>query len=303
MNSKIRYLSRSQRLVNLALAQHATKGFGNYPSVLGNCDNTDTYNINNISVESKEQYFRRDEENENEDGVFSVLDNSSDNNTDIDAIIDNNDIISNQSNSEEEDGNGDERNENEDVITMQICDEDLGDTEKYEYFCNGIAVGIVEMCKDSKPGLVIHGKLLSDVEVKVKVLVRYDGINYIDVEEFSKGAFLALSKVKLRRFSNVNVTTKRKGRGSKVGASPSKWNRKRRKLCRDSGETYENQKGKMVPRRILKEKPCTACKFTQCANVSELEREELFHNFYRSGMTFDDQNMVIIQNLKLLEKK
>ena len=112
-----------------------------------------------------------------------------------------------------------------------------------------------------------------------------------------------MSKVKPRRFTNVTIGTKRKGRGSKVGASPGKWSRKRRKFCRNSGESYLNEKGDFVPPRMLKQKPCTSCKFTKCAEVSEDERKEIFYKFYKRGMTFDDQNVVIAQNVQLLEKK
>ena len=123
-----------------------------------------------------------------------------------------------------------------------------------------------------------------DIQVKVQVIVNYN-VNENDIEEFNEGAFLALSKVKLRRFTNVKIGTKRKGRGSKVGASPSKWSRKRRKLCRNSGESYQNEKGDFVPPRMLNQKPCTSCKFTKCAEVSEDERKEIFDNFYKSGDT------------------
>ena len=78
-------------------------------------------------------------------------------------------------------------------------------------------------------------------------------------------------KVKLRRFTNVKIGTKRKGRGSKVGASPSKWSRKRRKRCRNRRESYQTEKGDFVPPRMLNQKPCTSCKFTKCAEVSERE--------------------------------
>ena len=69
------------------------------------------------------------------------------------------------------------------------------DTAKYEYLHNGIAVGIVEICKDYKPGLLVHGKTLLDIQVKVQVIVNYN-VNENDIQEFNEGAFLALSKVK-----------------------------------------------------------------------------------------------------------
>ena len=49
--------------------------------------------------------------------------------------------------------------------------------EKYEYMnTDGIYIGVVEISKDSKPGLIVHGKALLQDEVKVKVIQRYENL-------------------------------------------------------------------------------------------------------------------------------
>ena len=124
-----------------------------------------------------------------------------------------------------------------------------------------------------------------------------------DIDEFHPGTFLAISKIKLRKVNKPKIGSKRHGRGSKTGASPTKWTRKRRKLLRNSAESYENVKGDMVEGKVLKDRPCKPCKFTNCANVSEEERKQIFTHFYKSGMTFDEQNVVLVQNIQIKEKK
>ena len=58
-----------------------------------------------------------------------------------------------------------ERDSNED-------DNEIGAVARYEYLHNSVAVGIVEVYKDSKLGLLVHDKPLSDVEVKVQVVAK-----------------------------------------------------------------------------------------------------------------------------------
>ena len=174
---------------------------------------------------------------------------------------------------------------------------------KCEYLNNGSVIGIVEICSESKPGLIVHGKPLSDVEVMVKVIEKYGSTDDKDVEEFYPGSFLVLTKVKLRKITKTQIGVKRLGRGSKIGASPNKWSNKRRKLSRNSGRGYENVRGELVLPKELKEKPCKVCRFTSCADVTEMERREVFVKFYNSGMTFDEQNVVILQNVKITTKK
>ena len=198
-----------------------------------------------------------------------------------------------------EDSSEDDSIPNNDEI-MDV-NEDTPDV-RYEYLNNGVAIGMVEICTESKPGLIVHGKPLSDVEVKVRVLEKYD-VEDRGIEEFHLGAFLALSKVKLRKVAKMKIGAKRRGRGSKIGASPRKWSSKKRKLFRDSGKSYENDKGVLVLEKGLKERPCKSCKFTDCKKVSEIERKNIFDNFYNSGMTFDEQNIVITQNVKIVAKK
>ena len=149
------------------------------------------------------------------------------------------------------------------LINDEIMDvnEDTPDV-RYEYLNNGVAIGMVKICTESKPGLIFQWKPLSYMEVKVKVLEKYvedDGI-----EDFHPGTYLALSKVKLRKVATTKVGAKRRGRGWKIGASPRKWSSKKRKLFRDSRKSYENDKGVLVSEKRLKERPCKSCKFTDC---------------------------------------
>ena len=76
---------------------------------------------------------------------------------------------------------------------------------KYEYLNNGSVIGIIEICSESKPGLIVHGKPLSDVEVKVKGIEKYGPADDTDVEEFYPGSFLVLSKVKFRKFTKLKL--------------------------------------------------------------------------------------------------
>ena len=114
-------------------------------------------------------------------------------------------------------------------------------------------IGIVEICSESKPGLNVHGKRLSNVEVKAKVIDKYGSTDDNDVEEFYPGSLLALSQVKLRKVTKTQIGVKRLGRGSKIGTSPNKWSNKRRKLSRNSGSVYENVRGELVLPKELKE--------------------------------------------------
>ena len=91
---------------------------------------------------------------------------------------------------------------------------------KYEYLNNGPVIGIVEISSESKPGLIVHGKHLSNVEVKAKVIDKYGSTDDNDVEEFYPGSLLVLSKVKLRKAKKTQIGVKRLGRGSKIGTSP-----------------------------------------------------------------------------------
>ena len=111
--------------------------------------------------------------------------------------------------------------------------------------------------------------------MKVKVISSYNMVEN-DIDEFHPGTFLAISKIKLRKVSKPKIGSKRHGLGSKTGASPTKWMRKRRKLLSNSAESYENVKGDMVERKVLKDRPCKSCKFTSCANVSEGEKTNVY---------------------------
>ena len=59
----------------------------------------------------------------------------------------------------------------------------------------------------------------------------------------------------------------------------------------------------MVEGKVLKDRPCKSCKFTNCANVSEEERKQIFTRFYKCGMTFDEQNVVLVQNIQIRRKR
>ena len=52
-----------------------------------------------------------------------------------------------------------------------------------------------------------------------KIMVRYD-VEDRGIEEYQSGALLAFSKVKSRRVAKPQISAKRRGRGSKIGASP-----------------------------------------------------------------------------------
>ena len=64
-----------------------------------------------------------------------------------------------------------------------------------------------------------------------------------------------------------------------------------------------NDKGGLASQKSLKERPCKSCKFTDCKTVTKIERKEISDNFYYSCINFDEQNIVITQNVETIAKK
>ena len=55
-----------------------------------------------------------------------------------------------------------------------------------------------------------------------------------------------------------------------------------------------------MSQKSLKQRPCHGLR---CKTLTKMERKEIFDNFYNSGMNFDEQNIVITQNVEILGKK
>ena len=282
MNNKKKYITRIDRMVSLSLEKKETKAWGKFPSQRkGRSSLPKNINTGNGDDKRKKASVERI--------IAGLSDNYNYKENDLDDDIPNNDGIVYELS---------EVNDLDDDIPIndEIMDvnEDTPDV-RYEYLNNGVAIGMVKICTESKPGLIVHGKPLSDMELKVKVLEKYD-VEDDGIEVFHPGTYLALSKVKLRKVATTKVGAKRRRRGWKIGASPRKWSSKKRELFRDSGKSYENDKGVLVSEKRLKERPCKSCKFTDCRKVVEIERKEIFDNFYNSGI-------VITQNVKVIAKK
>ena len=141
----------------------------------GSADNVDDEDTDNISDHESENHERQDE---NEIAELVTVQAHDGENGENDKNL--------------EDGIQDIRPE-PGIPQLNEDDNESTDTAKYEYLHNGIAVGIVEICKDSKPDLLVHGKPLLDIQVKVQVIVNYN-VNENDIQEFNDGVFLALSK-------------------------------------------------------------------------------------------------------------
>ncbi|XP_047144327.1 uncharacterized protein LOC124817910 [Hydra vulgaris] len=81
-----------------------------------------------------------------------------------------------------------------------------------------------------------------------------------------------------RRSPHGGVSRKRK-------ADRSSWKQSVRKIQRQSGKAYKNTKGEQMPKRsIVALKSCRNCKFKCSTNISEIERQIIFDNFW----TLDD---------------
>lgn len=76
----------------------------------------------------------------------------------------------------------------------------------------------------------MHGHKLKKGERKVEVTEVYDDeLKEAEEEEFFKGAFLRVHKLMLRQIPYKIKGSRRKGRGQKIGSSPKKWTRNKRK--------------------------------------------------------------------------
>nr|XP_047142475.1 uncharacterized protein LOC124816807 [Hydra vulgaris] len=81
-----------------------------------------------------------------------------------------------------------------------------------------------------------------------------------------------------RRSPHGGVSRKRK-------ADRSSWKQSVRKIQRQSGKAYKNTKGEQMPKRsIVALKSCRNFKFKCSTNISEIERQIIFDNFW----TLDD---------------
>ncbi|XP_012560119.1 uncharacterized protein LOC105846187 [Hydra vulgaris] len=81
-----------------------------------------------------------------------------------------------------------------------------------------------------------------------------------------------------RRSPHGGVSRKRK-------ADRSSWKQSVRKIQRQSGKAYKNTNGEQMPKRsIVALKSCRNCKFKCSTNISEIERQIIFDNFW----TLDD---------------
>ncbi|XP_065650868.1 uncharacterized protein LOC136079064 [Hydra vulgaris] len=81
-----------------------------------------------------------------------------------------------------------------------------------------------------------------------------------------------------RRSPHGGISRKRK-------ADTSNWKQNIRKMQRQSGKAYKNSKGKQVPERsIATLTSCRNCKFKCSTNITEIERQVIFDNFW----TLDD---------------
>nr|XP_047144163.1 uncharacterized protein LOC124817781 [Hydra vulgaris] len=88
------------------------------------------------------------------------------------------------------------------------------------------------------------------------------------------------------------------GVSRKRKADRSSWKQSVREIQRQSGKAYKNTKGEQIPKRsIVALKSCRNCKFKCSTNISEIERQTLFDNFW----TLDDDGKKNISILKLLK--
>ena len=90
-------------------------------------------------------------------------------------------------------------------------------------------------------------------------------------------------------------SSKKKGRGHKIGASPQKWTKAERKLARNSGKAYLNVSGKLVPKKILKQGSCN------CADVTEEIKKAEHLAFWKLG-DLEAQSQYIISKIKSADK-
>ena len=171
----------------------------------------------------------------------------------------------------------------------------------YEYLTeSGKAIGTVEIVKTS-PDEVVHGRPLAQDEKKVVVKNVYPH-GSTEVDEFVEGAFLTVNKIQLRKLCfKKKSTSKKKGRGHKVGASPRKWKKAERKLSRNSGEAYVSTSGKLVPKKALDMKFKCECKYTQCKEVTEDIRKAEHTAFWKLG-DLEAQSQYILSKITSKEK-
>ena len=184
----------------------------------------------------------------------------------------------------------------------EVETEDEAEAIPYELISKkGNKLGTVKIVKTDVNELV-HGQKLRKGERKVLVTEVYeDHLKEAEEEEFVKGAFLRVEAIMLKQIAYKKKASRRKGRGQKIGLSPKKWSRSKKKAMRNSGKSYVTASGKLVPDKKFTFLDC-ACKHKNCKDLSEEARKSAHTAFWAMG-NYDDQNAYILTLISSQEKK
>ena len=173
--------------------------------------------------------------------------------------------------------------------------------EPYELISTkGNMLGKVIIIKTNVDELV-HGRTLEKGERKVLVIEVYEDHRKEAEEEFIDGAFLRVDRLMLRRIPFARKGSKKKGRGQKLGLSPKKWARNRKKKMRNSGQSYISSSGKTVPGKKFVCVNCN-CKHKQCKELTEEARQSAHKAFWAMG-DYNDQNAYLLTLVSSTDKK
>ena len=170
----------------------------------------------------------------------------------------------------------------------------------YEMLSNkGVKVATVEIIRTT-PGEVVNGKELLSHERKVLVRDVYSTTTLNTNDEFFSGAYLRVNKLLFRKLLFRKENPKKKARGHKVHASPTKWTKSKRKMKRNSGQIYVSSSGKLVPAKTTKN-VIRSCRFKQYKELSDDARKNEFRKFWTLG-DINEQNAYLLLPSKSFDK-
>ena len=107
--------------------------------------------------------------------------------------------------------------------------------------------------------------------------------------DYQNDPFLRVNKLMLRQIPyKTKGSRKKKGRGQKIGSSPKKWTRTKRKKMRNSGKSYVTNSGKIVPGKKANFHKCK-CTRKDCKDLTKEAREISHRDFWAMG-DYNDQN-------------